>query len=49
MKTTIKKLDGTKCPECPKVCKTLAGLSKHMNMMHLKLSPSQMKQAEKTL
>lgn len=30
----VKELDGTTCPECKKVCKTLAGLSKHLNTVH---------------
>lgn len=30
----IKKLIDTTCPECQKACKSLAGLSKHMNRMH---------------
>lgn len=34
-----------KCPECPKVCRSKAGLTLHMNAMHLVLSPSQMDQA----
>ena len=34
MKTLIKEIDDTTCPECEKVCKTLAGLSKHMNAIH---------------
>lgn len=29
--TQIYELEGTTCPICKKVCKTLAGLSKHMN------------------
>jgi len=34
MTTVIKKIKGSKCPECGKVCKTLAGLSKHMRAAH---------------
>lgn len=33
-KTVVKELSGTTCPECQKVCKTLAGLSKHLNSVH---------------
>lgn len=38
---------GHHCPECNALCKTLAGLSKHMNAMHLMLSPSQSEKANK--
>ena len=34
MTTVVKDLDGSKCPECQKECKTLAGLSKHLNSVH---------------
>lgn len=34
-----------KCPTCGKSCKSKAGLTTHMNMMHLELSPSQVAQA----
>lgn len=33
----VKELDGTTCPECGKVCKTLAGLSNHLNTAHVKV------------
>jgi hypothetical protein len=36
--------DDPKCPMCDKVCKSKAGLSKHMNAIHLELSPSQLQQ-----
>ena len=36
---------GHHCPECNALCKTLAGLSKHMNSMHLTLSPKQAENA----
>lgn len=38
---------GHHCPECNTLCKTLAGLSKHMNAVHLKLSPNQAKKADR--
>lgn len=38
---------GHHCPECNTLCKTLAGLSKHMNAMHLTLSPNQAKKADR--
>lgn len=31
MKTIVKELNGRTCPECGKICKTLSGLSKHLN------------------
>lgn len=39
---------GHHCPECNALCKTLAGLSKHMNAMHLRLSPNQAAKADRT-
>lgn len=38
---------GHHCPECNVLCKTLAGLSKHMNSMHLTLSPNQAQNANR--
>lgn len=38
---------GHHCPECNALCKTLAGLSKHMNSMHLTLSPNQAQNANR--
>ncbi len=35
----------TTCPECQKACTSKAGLTRHMNMQHLVLSPSQVSQA----
>ncbi len=36
-----------KCPDCGRICKSVAGLTKHMNDTHLTLSPSQLKQKAK--
>lgn len=38
---------GHHCPECNAYCKTLAGLSKHMNAQHLMLSPNQAENANR--
>lgn len=38
---------GSHCPECNVYCKTLAGLSKHMNAVHVKLSPQQAEKADR--
>jgi transaldolase len=35
--TQIYELEGTTCPICKKACKTLAGLSKHMNSVHTEI------------
>lgn len=55
MQTVIKPIatgadgKGGHCPEpgCNVFCKTLAGLSKHMNSMHLTLSPNQAQNANR--
>jgi len=36
-----------KCPHCSKICNSKAGMSMHVNSMHLVLSPSQEEQATK--
>lgn len=33
------------CPRCKKICTSKSGLSKHMNLLHLELSPSQVQHA----
>jgi len=37
------------CPRCFKACGSKAGLTTHMNAMHLTLSPSQSEQADRYL
>ena len=37
------------CPDCGKLCKSIGGLTTHMNAMHLTLSPSQLNQAKKSI
>lgn len=39
---------GYKCFDCGRICKSPSGLSLHMNAMHLKLSLSQVKEAERS-
>lgn len=36
-----------KCPHCEKICNSKAGMTRHINMMHLILSSSQEEQAKK--
>ena len=38
-----------KCPKCNKVCNSKGGMTIHMNMVHLILSPSQLNQAKAKL
>jgi hypothetical protein len=45
--TKVIEIQDKECPFCAVKCKSLAGLSKHMNAMHLMLSPNQADQADK--
>lgn len=49
MTTIVKDLDGTTCPECQMQCKTLAGLSKHMNSKHTEVKIVEKRELEKVL